>query len=168
MSSSIPDKHFMPLEVSFWLVVLYCTVYILHARITLPLTVWGKSAFSLRNHRLIRGQHVFCFYQSVGFFFKDLLKKTLVSEAITLPLIALVIYIVKIGGEYFYIYAWFTVLVISMVNTDLCIIFCLNGKLDCWYPKQTDYREKCDFSLVLPETGVPGLYHRLRTQLTFL
>lgn len=52
---------------------------------------------------------------TVGFFFKDTLKKMVVSEAISMPLIATIIYVVKVGGEYFYVYVWFVVFVISMI-----------------------------------------------------
>lgn len=52
---------------------------------------------------------------TIGFFFKDLVKKTLVYEAINIPIMSLIIYIVKAGGEYFFIYAWLMVFVISMV-----------------------------------------------------
>ncbi|XP_078485930.1 CAAX prenyl protease 1 homolog [Ciona intestinalis] len=52
---------------------------------------------------------------TLGFFLKDLVKKTLVSQAISLPLTALIIYVVKVGGDYFFVYAWLLVLCISMV-----------------------------------------------------
>nr|XP_039249950.1 CAAX prenyl protease 1 homolog [Styela clava] len=52
---------------------------------------------------------------TVGFFFKDLIKKTLVYEAINLPIMSLIIYIVKSGGDYFFIYAWLMVFIISMI-----------------------------------------------------
>lgn len=51
---------------------------------------------------------------TLGFYFKDLLKKTLVSQLLSLPVISLIIYVVKSGGEYFYVYAWVTVFVISL------------------------------------------------------
>uniref|UniRef100_H2Y4I2 CAAX prenyl protease n=1 Tax=Ciona savignyi TaxID=51511 RepID=H2Y4I2_CIOSA len=52
---------------------------------------------------------------TLGFFFKDLLKKTLVSQAIFLPLTALIIYVVQVGGDYFFVYAWLVVLAISLI-----------------------------------------------------
>lgn len=52
---------------------------------------------------------------TLGFFLIDMLKKTAVSEAISMPLMALIIYIVKVGGDYFFVYAWLIVFVISMV-----------------------------------------------------
>lgn len=51
---------------------------------------------------------------TLGFYFKDMIKKMVVSEAITIPLISLIIYIVQVGGDYFYVYAWLTVFFISM------------------------------------------------------
>ncbi|XP_067000230.2 CAAX prenyl protease 1 homolog [Anabrus simplex] len=44
--------------------------------------------------------------QTPGFFIKDKLKAFVVGQVIMLPLVAAVIYIVKIGGEYFFIYLW--------------------------------------------------------------
>jgi len=52
---------------------------------------------------------------TLSFYFKDLIKKTIVSMLISLPLMALIIYIIKAGGEYFYLYAWGTVFVFSIV-----------------------------------------------------
>ncbi|RWS17165.1 CAAX prenyl protease 1-like protein [Dinothrombium tinctorium] len=44
--------------------------------------------------------------QTLGFYFKDKLKKFVVSQAIMNPIIAAVIYIIHIGGDYFFIYLW--------------------------------------------------------------
>merc|ERR1739838_848154 len=52
---------------------------------------------------------------SLGFFLKDMLKKLLLSQVLTLPLLALIVQIIKVGGEYFYVYAWAAVFVISLV-----------------------------------------------------
>lgn len=56
--------------------------------------------------------------QTLGFFLKDLAKQTLVSQLITLPLMAIVIYVVQAGGEYFFVYAWLVVFIISMVSKE--------------------------------------------------
>lgn len=52
--------------------------------------------------------------QTLGFFFKDLVKKLLVSTALTLPIVAAIIWIIKWGGDYFFIYAWGFSLVVSL------------------------------------------------------
>lgn len=53
--------------------------------------------------------------QTIGFFFKDLVKKLVVALAIGLPLVAVLIYIIKIGGTYFFLYAWLFILVVSLL-----------------------------------------------------
>ncbi|XP_033118144.1 CAAX prenyl protease 1 homolog [Anneissia japonica] len=44
--------------------------------------------------------------QTPGFYAKDQIKKFVVSQAISAPLVACLIYIIKWGGEYFFIYVW--------------------------------------------------------------
>nr|CAD7423331.1 unnamed protein product [Timema monikensis] len=51
--------------------------------------------------------------QTVGFFIKDKLKAFVVMQVIMLPLISAMIYIVKVGGDYFFIYLW----VFAMMTT---------------------------------------------------
>ncbi|XP_068698816.1 CAAX prenyl protease 1 homolog isoform X2 [Montipora foliosa] len=53
--------------------------------------------------------------QTIGFFFKDLLKKLAVMTAISLPLVAALLYIIKWGGQYFFIYTWLFTLVVTLV-----------------------------------------------------
>ena len=55
-------------------------------------------------------------FQTIGFFFKDLVKKLLVSTAISLPITAAIIWIIKWGGDYFFLYAWVFTLVVSLVS----------------------------------------------------
>ncbi|KAG8185666.1 hypothetical protein JTE90_008936 [Oedothorax gibbosus] len=56
--------------------------------------------------------------QTLGFYFKDKLKKFIVTQAIALPILACVIYIVKIGGDYFFVYLWvFCVVLILFLVT---------------------------------------------------
>lgn len=52
--------------------------------------------------------------QTPAFFVKDQIKKFLVSMAIALPITALLIYIIKIGGDYFFIYVWVFLLVVAL------------------------------------------------------
>jgi len=56
-------------------------------------------------------------------------KKFAVTLVLALPITALLLYIIKIGGTYFFIYAWIFVLVISLVRvikySPLCRIVLL-------------------------------------------
>uniref|UniRef100_A0A6I8RJD0 CAAX prenyl protease n=1 Tax=Xenopus tropicalis TaxID=8364 RepID=A0A6I8RJD0_XENTR len=54
-------------------------------------------------------------YETLGFFFKDAVKKFLVTQCILLPVASLLLYIIKMGGDYFFIYAWLFTLVVSLV-----------------------------------------------------
>lgn len=53
--------------------------------------------------------------QTLGFYFKDKLKKFIVIQAVTSPILACIIHIVKIGGDYFFIILWAFCVVISLV-----------------------------------------------------
>lgn len=64
---------------------------------------------------LNKDRNVF-FTQTLGFFLKDLLKKLVVMTAISLPLVAALLYIIKWGGEYFFIYTWLFTLVVTLVS----------------------------------------------------
>lgn len=52
---------------------------------------------------------------TLGFYFKDLVKKTLISQLLSTPIIALIVFVIQAGGDYFYVYAWAAVFFISMV-----------------------------------------------------
>ena len=54
-------------------------------------------------------------FKTFSFFIKDNIKKYLVSVAITMPILSLLIYIIRIGGDYFFIYAWLFTTVITLV-----------------------------------------------------
>ncbi|XP_008063695.1 CAAX prenyl protease 1 homolog isoform X2 [Carlito syrichta] len=54
-------------------------------------------------------------YETLGFFMKDAIKKFIVTQCILLPVSSLLLYIIKIGGDYFFIYAWLFTLVVSLV-----------------------------------------------------
>ncbi|XP_063810261.1 CAAX prenyl protease 1 homolog [Pseudophryne corroboree] len=70
--------------------------------------------WSLYNTFVIEEKHGFN-QQTLGFFFKDAIKKFLVTQCILLPVTSLLLYIIKIGGDYFFIYAWLFTLVVSLV-----------------------------------------------------
>lgn len=52
--------------------------------------------------------------QTFSFFIKDNIKKYLVIIALTIPILSLLIYIIKIGGDYFFIYAWIFTTVVAL------------------------------------------------------
>uniref|UniRef100_A0A672L2F1 CAAX prenyl protease n=1 Tax=Sinocyclocheilus grahami TaxID=75366 RepID=A0A672L2F1_SINGR len=70
--------------------------------------------WSLYSTFVIEEKHGFN-QQTVGFFLKDALKKFAVTQCILLPVTSLLLYIIKIGGDYFFIYAWLFTLVVSLI-----------------------------------------------------
>ncbi|XP_031567422.1 CAAX prenyl protease 1 homolog [Actinia tenebrosa] len=53
--------------------------------------------------------------QTLGFFIKDTMKKLVVMTAIMLPIFAGLIYIIKWGGQYFFVYVWLFTIVVTLV-----------------------------------------------------
>lgn len=53
--------------------------------------------------------------QTPGFFLKDQIKKFIVMSLILLPITAALIFIIKAGGDYFFIYAWLFTFGMSLV-----------------------------------------------------
>ncbi|XP_062378681.1 CAAX prenyl protease 1 homolog [Sardina pilchardus] len=70
--------------------------------------------WSLYNTFVIEEKHGFN-QQTLGFFLKDALKKFLVTQCILLPVTSLLLHIIKMGGDYFFIYAWLFTLIVSLV-----------------------------------------------------
>ena len=56
------------------------------------------------------------YFQTPGFFIKDQLKSFVVMQAISIPVMSGLIYIIKIGGDYFFIYCWAFVIIVSLVS----------------------------------------------------
>lgn len=77
--------------------------------------------------------------QTLGFFLKDAVKKFVVTQCILLPVTSLLLYIIKIGGDYFFIYAWLFTLAVTLVRAThanrkdvLCSLFrCSDGSWTC-------------------------------------
>lgn len=85
----------------------FITISLVYSTITgLP---WG-----LYSTFVIEERHGFN-KQTLGFYFKDLVKKLLVGIALSFPITAGIIYIIKIGGDYFFVYVWLFTLVISLL-----------------------------------------------------
>lgn len=53
--------------------------------------------------------------QTAGFFIKDQVKAYFVSQLISMPIVAAIVYIVQIGGQYFFIYLWAFIGFVSLV-----------------------------------------------------
>ena len=49
------------------------------------------------------------------FFIKDTIKKLLVTLVLTLPIFSLLIKIIQIGGDYFFVYAWLFITITTLV-----------------------------------------------------
>ena len=72
------------------------------------------TAYSLLCDPLLIGR-LYCF-QTLGFFLKDAVKKFAVTQCILLPVTSLLLHIIKIGGDFFFIYAWLFTLCVSLVS----------------------------------------------------
>ncbi|EDO31610.1 predicted protein [Nematostella vectensis] len=70
--------------------------------------------WSLYSTFVIEERHGFN-KQTLGFFIKDSIKKLVVMMAIMLPVSAGLIFIIKWGGQYFFLYAWLFTIFITLV-----------------------------------------------------
>lgn len=66
--------------------------------------------------------NIFSSSQTLGFFLKDAVKKFVVTQCILLPVTSLLLYIIKIGGDYFFIYAWLFTLAVSLVSDVFTLV----------------------------------------------
>jgi len=83
--------------------------------------------WSLYSTFVIEERHGFN-KQTVGFFFKDLVKKTFVSMALALPVTSALLWIIKWGGDYFFLYAWlftlgFSLFIIAIYHDYIAPLF---------------------------------------------
>ncbi|CAF1076797.1 unnamed protein product, partial [Didymodactylos carnosus] len=69
--------------------------------------------WSYYYHFVLEERHGFN-KQTVPFYIKDTIKKLVVSLVLAVPIAALLINIIKIGGDYFFIYAWLFLTIISL------------------------------------------------------
>ncbi|XP_055549804.1 CAAX prenyl protease 1 homolog [Wyeomyia smithii] len=53
--------------------------------------------------------------QTAGFFIKDQIKSFLVGQVLSIPIVSAIIYIVQIGGDYFFIWLWAFMGVVSLL-----------------------------------------------------
>ena len=64
-----------------------------------------EQPWSLYRNFVIEERHGFNKY-TLSFYLKDLLKKFIVEQAIMLPVTAIAYHIIRIGGDFFFIYLW--------------------------------------------------------------
>jgi len=90
---------------------------ILHSiAFTLLATLWSTFTglpWSIYSTFVVEEKHGFN-KQTWKFYVKDKIKKLIVSQAIGLPILALLIYIIQAGGQFFFVYAWLFVLITSL------------------------------------------------------
>lgn len=70
--------------------------------------------WSLYSNFVIEERHGFN-KQTIGFYLKDKVKKLIVSQAILNPILAVTIYIIQSGGDYFFIYLWIFVFAVTII-----------------------------------------------------
>ncbi|RWS23264.1 CAAX prenyl protease 1-like protein, partial [Leptotrombidium deliense] len=76
-----------------------------------------NTPWSMYNTFVVEEKHGFN-NQTIGFYFKDKVKKFLVSQVISSLVIAAATFIIKSGGQYFFIYLWlFCSLVVFLFMT---------------------------------------------------
>uniref|UniRef100_F6U411 Ste24 endopeptidase n=1 Tax=Ornithorhynchus anatinus TaxID=9258 RepID=F6U411_ORNAN len=75
----------------------------------------GRSTGGLAWFQPFQNTHGRFRLQTLGFFVKDAIKKFVVTQCILLPVTSLLLHIIKIGGDYFFIYAWLFTLAVSLV-----------------------------------------------------
>lgn len=78
--------------------------------------------FELYSTFIIEERHGFN-KQTLGIFFMDKLKSLFVSAVIGYPVMALLIYLIQWGGEYFYLYVWGFLLVFSIIMMTIVPVF---------------------------------------------
>jgi len=69
--------------------------------------------FSVYSTFVLEERHGFN-KQTAGFYIKDQIKKFILMQVLMLPLVAVIIKIVHWGGEYFFVYLWFFVVVFTL------------------------------------------------------
>jgi len=83
---------------------------------TLLATVWSTITglpWSIYSTFVLEEKHGFN-KQTWKFYVKDKIKKFFVGQAIGLPILTLLLYIIKAGGQFFFVYAWLFVLITSL------------------------------------------------------
>ncbi|CAF0822142.1 unnamed protein product [Rotaria sordida] len=70
--------------------------------------------WSYYYHFVLEEKHGFN-KQTIGFFIKDTIKKLLVTLILMLLMFSLLIKIIQIGGDYFFVYAWLFITIMSLI-----------------------------------------------------
>lgn len=78
--------------------------------------------FAIYSTFVLEAKHGFN-KQTVAFFIKDQLKAFVVGQALTIPIVAAIVYIVQIGGDYFFVYLWGFICVVSLLLITLYPVY---------------------------------------------
>lgn len=78
--------------------------------------------FSIYSTFVVEERHGFN-KQTAGFYAKDQVKSFVLSQALSLPVVCAVIYIVRVGGPHFYVWLWLFVGVVTLVLLTVYPIF---------------------------------------------
>lgn len=86
------------------------------------LGVFKDLPFKIYSIFVLEGKHGFN-KQTAAFFLKDQLKSFALGQVISIPLAAAIIFIVKWGGDYFFIYLWGFTVIVSLILLTIYPIF---------------------------------------------
>lgn len=89
-------------------------VSIVFLLITNCIGVLKEMPFKIYSVFVLEAKHGFN-KQTPFFFIKDQIKAFFVSNLISIPIVAAIVYIVKIGGPYFFLYLWAFVGIVSLI-----------------------------------------------------
>lgn len=78
--------------------------------------------FSIYNTFVLEERHGFN-KQTAFFFIQDQIKAFVVGQALTIPIVAMIIYIVQIGGDYFFVWLWAFIGIVSMLLITLYPVY---------------------------------------------
>lgn len=76
-------------------------------------TFFDSLPWSLYMNFVVEAKHGFN-KQTLGFFFKDRIKSFLISSLIGYPVVSVLIWIIKVGGPHFYLYAYVFLLTVTV------------------------------------------------------
>lgn len=91
--------------------VLFSLYFMIYSTLTgLPWTIYYT--FVLEEHHGFNKQ-------TWSFFWKDNVKKLILSVVLTVPILSLLIFIIRWGGDYFFVYAWLFITIVSLLMVTI-------------------------------------------------
>lgn len=77
-----------------------------------------------------------CFvFQTPGFYVKDKIKKFIVNQIIMIPIVASIVEIIAVGGDYLFLYLWLFTFVVSVVSFSVVYMFFFHLLICLFYAK---------------------------------